>query len=67
MKAFLQGAGFGLLFSMIAMVCLRLSPVTLLPEGHALLFIAGGGLMGGLFHLLLGSILDVRSESNSYR
>lgn len=64
MKAFFQGAGFGLLFSIITIFFLRLSPFTDFSNISVVVFIAGGGLMGGLFHLLLGSVFDVSSDPN---
>jgi len=65
MKVFIQGAGFGLLFSTITILFLKLSPWTVFPQStSAVLFVLGGGLMGGLFHLLLGSMFDVGSDPN---
>jgi hypothetical protein len=62
MKIFLQGGLFGLLFSSIAVWFLKFSRWAIFPEISVAVFILGGALFGGLFHLLMGNVQDVSSE-----
>jgi hypothetical protein len=55
MKTFLLGGLFGLLFSIIAIWFLKLSPWAPLPELKLKVFLIGGCLLGGCINLMMGN------------